>query len=114
LVRANGQVISVGNCAGVFLVPARQVTVQAGQQIDVRMTEEPAGSSGNQLVPVFALPRSSRPAVLADGTVSQDRASETYLAVRPGHAVLTTRAWCLAGSGEIRGSCPVLDVTVVS
>lgn len=28
-------------------------------------------------------------------------------------AVLTTRAWCLVGSGEIRGSCPVLDVTVV-
>jgi predicted RecA/RadA family phage recombinase len=114
LVRVNGQVIPVGNCAGVFLVPARQVTVQAGQQIDVRMTEQPAGSSGNHLVPVFALPRSSRPAVLADGTVSQDRASATYRAVRPGHAVLTTRAWCLAGSGEISGSCPVLDVTVVS
>jgi hypothetical protein len=27
--------------------------------------------------------------------------------------VLTTRAWCLLGSGEIRGSCPVLDVTVI-
>jgi hypothetical protein len=114
LVRVNGQVIPVGDCAGIFLVPDQQVTVQAGQQIDVRMTEEPAGPSGNQLVPMFPLPRSSRPAVLADGTVSQDRASETYRAVRPGHAVLTTRAWCLVGSGEIRGSCPVLDVTVVS
>jgi hypothetical protein len=113
LVRVNGQVIPVGDCAGIFLVPDQQVTVQAGQQIDVRMTEEPAGPSGNQLVPMFPLPRSSRPAVLADGTVSHDRASETYRAVRPGHAALTTRAWCLAGSGDIRGSCPVLDVTVV-
>ena len=111
--RVDGQVIPVGDCAGVFLVPAQQVTVQVGQQIDVRMTEEPAGRSGNQLVPVFPLPRSSRPVVLADGTVSQDRASGTYRAIRPGHAALTTRAWCLVGSGEIRGSCPVLDVTVV-
>jgi hypothetical protein len=113
LVRVAGQVIPVGNCAGIFLVPALQVTVPVGQQIDVRMTEEPAGPSGNRLVPMFPLPHSSRPAVLADGTFSQDRASGTYQAIRPGHAVLTTRAWCLAGSGEIRGSCPVLDVTVV-
>lgn len=111
--RVDGQVFPVGNCAGVFLIPARQVTVPVGQQIDVRMTEEPAGPSGTRLVPMFPLPRSSRPAVLADGTVSQDRASGTYRAVRPGHAVLTTQAWCLAGGGEIRGSCPVLDVTVV-
>jgi hypothetical protein len=113
MVRVNGQVIPVGDCAGVFLDPARQVTVPVGQRIDVRMLEEPAGYSGNQLVPMFPLPRSSRPAVLADGTASQDRASETYQAIRPGHAVLTTRAWCLVGSSEIRGSCPVLDVTVV-
>ncbi len=77
------------------------------------MTEEPAGPSGNHLVPVFPLPRSSRPIVLADGIVSQDWASGTYRAIRPGHAVLTTRAWCLVGSGEIGGSCPILDVTVV-
>jgi hypothetical protein len=113
LVRVDGQVIPVGDCAGIFLVPAQQVTVQVGQQIDVRMMQETAGPSGNHLVPMFPLPRSSRPAVVADGTVSQDRASETYRAIRPGHAVLTTRAWCLVGSGEIRGSCPVLDVTVV-
>ncbi len=111
--RVDGHVIPVGDCAGIFLVPAQQVTVQVGQQIDVRMTEEPAGPSGNQLIPVFPLPRSSRPVVLADGTVSQDRASGTYRAIRPGHAVLTTRAWCLVGSGEIRGSCPDLDDTVV-
>ena len=74
-VRVDGQAITVGSCSGVFLVPAQQVTVQVGQQVDVRMTEEPAGPSGNQLVPIFPLPRSSRPAVLADGTVRQDRAS---------------------------------------
>ena len=114
LVRVDGQVIPVGDCAGIFLVTAQQVTVQVGQQIDVRMMQETAGPSRNQLVPMFPLPRSSRPAVVADGTVSQDRASETYRAIRPGHAVLTTRAWCLVGGGgEIRGSCPVLDVTVV-
>jgi hypothetical protein len=111
LVRVAGQVIPVGDCAGIFLAPAQQVTVQVGQQIDVRMMQETAGSSGNHLVPMFPLPRSSRPAVVADGTVSQDRASETYRAIRPGHAVLT--AWRLVGSGEIRGSCPVLDITVV-
>jgi len=113
LVRVDGQVIPVGDCAGMFLVPAQQVTVQVGQQIDVRMTEESAGPSGNQLVPMFPLPRSSRPAVLTDGTVSQDRASETYRAIRPGHAVLVTRALCLVGGGEISGSCPVLEITVV-
>ena len=113
MARVDGQVIPVGDCAGIFLVPAQQVTVQVGQQIDVRMMQGTAGPSGNQLVPMFPLPRSSRPAVVADGTVSQDRASETYRAIRPGHAVLTTRAWCLVGSGEIRSSCPVLDVTVV-
>ncbi len=112
-VRVDGQVMSVGDCAGVLLVPSLQVTVPTGQQIDVRMAEDTAGPSGNQLVPMFPLPHSSRPAVLADGTVSQDRASETYRAIRPGHAVLTTRALCLVGGGEIRGSCPVLDVTVV-
>jgi len=113
-VRVEGQVIAVGDCAGLFLVPARQVTVQAGQRIDVRMTEEYAGPSGNQLVPMFPLPHSSRPAVLADGAASQDRASETYRAMRPGHAVLTTQGWCLAGGAQIHGSCPVLDVTVVA
>ena len=111
--RVDGQVIPVGDCAGILLVPAQQVTMQVGQQIDVRMMQETAGPSGNRLAPMFPLPRSSRPAVVADGTVSQDRASETYRAIRPGYAVLTTRAWCLVGSGEIRGSCPVLDITVV-
>ena len=91
LVRVDGQVVSVGDCSEVFLVPAQQLTVQVGQQIDVRMMQETTGRSGNQLVPMFPLPRSLRPAVLADGTVSQDRASETYRAIRPGHAVLTTR-----------------------
>ena len=57
--RVDGQVIRVGDCAGVFLVPAQQVTVPVGQQIDVRMMQETAGRSGNQLVPMFPLPHSS-------------------------------------------------------
>jgi hypothetical protein len=106
--------MAVGDCAGYFLVPAQKATVRVGQQISVHMTEETAGPSGSRLVPVFPLPRSSRPHVLAEAAVSPDTATGTYRAVRPGRAALISRAWCLAGNEEISGSCPVLDVTVLA
>jgi hypothetical protein len=98
---------------GYFLIPAQKATVRAGQEISVHMTEEPAGPSVSQLVPVFPLPRSSRLSVLADGAISPDRATGTYRAIRPGRAVLISRARCLAGNKEISGSCPIVDVTVL-
>jgi predicted RecA/RadA family phage recombinase len=106
--------MAVGDCAGYFLIPAQKATVRVGQEISVHMTEEAAGPSGNRLVPVFPLPHSSRPSVLAAGAVSPDRATGTYRAIRPGQAVLVSRAWCLAGNNEITGSCPVIVVTVLA
>jgi len=56
--------------------------------------------------------------VLAPGAVSQDRATQTYRAARPGHAVLISHTQsCLArGHIEVKqvpGDCPVMAVTVV-
>jgi hypothetical protein len=113
-VQLDGRVIAVGDCAGYFLIPAQKATVRVGQEISVHMTEEPAGPSGSRLVPVFPLPRSSRLSVLADGAISPDTATGTYRAIRPGWAVLISRAWCLARNKEISGSCPVVDVTVLA
>jgi hypothetical protein len=114
LVRLNGRVMAVGDCAGYFLIPAQKAIVRVGQEISVHMVEEPAGPPGSKPVPVFPLPRSSRVSVLANGAISPDRATGTYRAVRPGQAVLVSRAWCLAGNQEISGSCPVIDVTVLA
>jgi hypothetical protein len=102
----------VGNCAGLFLIPAQEVTLHVSQEIELHMEEEQAGASGNQLVPVFPLPHSSRPSVLVSVASSRDGATGTYRAIRPGHAVLISHAWCLASSREIRGNCPVIEVTV--
>jgi hypothetical protein len=113
LVRLDGHVMPVGNCAGLFLVPAQEVTLHVSQEIELHMEEEQADASGNQLVPVFPLPRSSRPSVLMSVARSRDGATGTYRAIRPGHAVLISHAWCLSSNREIRGSCPVIEVAVV-
>jgi hypothetical protein len=63
-----------------------------------------------------SLPRSSEPAVLAQMTLSPDGATGTHQALRPGHAALISAAgWCvgLKITGEIKGNCPFLDVTVL-
>lgn len=113
LVHLDGHVMPVGDCAGLFLIPAQEVTLQVSQEIDVHMEEERVGASGNRLVPAFPPPRSSRPSVLTSVASSPDGATGTYRAMRPGHAVLISRAWCLASDREIRGDCPVIEVTVV-
>ena len=93
--------------------PAQEVTLQVSQEIEVHMAEERVGTSGDRLVPAFPLPRSSRPSVLLSVASSPDGATGTYRAIRPGHALLLSRARCLASNREIRGDCPVLEVTVV-
>lgn len=100
-VRVGGRAMFVGSCAGILNGPAPKVTVHTGEEIDVHMTQEPAGPTGNQLVPILPLPRSSRPSVVRPGATSSDRATGIYWAVRPGHSVLMSRAG------------PILDVTVV-
>jgi len=106
MVRIAGRILGVGNCAGLFLVPADEVTLRVGDQIEVHMME---------LTPVFTLPTSSGPSVLQRIAVSPDGVTGTYRALRPGRAELVSDAWCVSirTSQETKGSCPVLAVTVV-
>jgi hypothetical protein len=92
-----------------------KVTVHVGQDIDVHMAQEQTRASGNQLVPVWPLPYSSQPSVLARTTISTDKATGTFTARRPGHAMLFTTAdcWVVATSHQTRGKCPALDITVL-
>ena len=118
VVRVDGHVMGVGNCAGMLVVPAQQVTLDVGQRIDVHVTEEGTGPHGNKRVPAIPLPASSRPSVLIRSTVSPDRATATYRAVGSGDAVLTSsRAFCLHvrhhRDRETTGSCPAIEITVV-
>jgi hypothetical protein len=106
MVRLSGTVMGVGDCAGLLVIPPEKVTVRVGQQIDVHMFE--AGT-------LFTLPRSSAPDVLQRAAVSPDGETGTYRAVHTGQATLISHAWCVGRKikGEITGSCPVLDVTVI-
>ena len=100
--RVSGRVELVGDCAGLLIIPADAMTLRAGQPIDVHVLD-------------VSLPRSSDRAVLTQITVSPDGATGTYQALRPGHATLISAAGSCVGltvKGEIKGSCPFLDVTV--
>jgi hypothetical protein len=98
--------MGVGTCSGQLSIPGLKVTLPVGQRIDVHMT---AG----------AVPHSSLPAVLAPGAVSQDGATQTYRADRPGQAVLVSGArGCLIlrhrQAREVTTrTCPVATVSVV-
>ena len=115
LMRVAGQVTWLGNCAANFVIPAAKVTVHVGQDIDVHMLEESTGYTGTHFVPIFPLPYSSQPSVVARTTISTDKATGTYTARRPGHATLFTTANCLAAGSEqpTQGKCPALDITVL-
>ena len=104
-----------GSCDANFGIPAAKVTVHVGQDIDVHMTEESTGYYGTHFVPMFPLPCSSRPSVLARTTISTDKATGTFTARHPGHAVLFTTADCLDSTSqrETHGKCPALDITVL-
>ena len=103
LVRVSGRVGGVGDCDGLLIIPPVATTLRVGQRIDVHILD-------------VSLPGSSEPAVLAQMTVSPDGATGTYQALRPGHATLISAVgWCvgLKITGEIKGNCPFLDVTVL-
>jgi hypothetical protein len=115
-VRAGGQVLAAGACAGDFLTSAPAVTVQAGQQIEVQMLQQEAiPGSQRVLVPAYPLPRSTNSWVLIRTLVSSAQATATYTALHPGRATLVTTAYC-PPSGPPRSeptTCPVIDVTVI-
>ena len=115
LVLVAGRVMGVGSCAGSFWLLAKKVTLHVGGVIDIHMTEEPAGASGNRLVPVAPLPHNSGSFVLKRTAISPDRATATYKAEHPGHVMLVSRASCMGPglNGKIRDGCPVLNVTVI-
>ena len=115
LMRVAGQLTWLGNCAAMFVTPAVKVTVHVGQHIDVHMLEESTGYTGTHFVPVFPLPCSSRPSVVARTTISADKAAGTFTARHPGHATLFTTAdcWVVARSRQTHGKCPALGITVL-
>jgi len=115
LIRVAGNVTPLGNCAANFVTPAAKVTVHVGQDIDVHMLEESTGYTGTHFVPIFPLPYSSQPSVVARTTISTDKATGTFTARRPGHATLFTTAlcWVVATSQQTHGKCPALDITVL-
>jgi hypothetical protein len=102
LLRVRGRVELVGDCDELLTIPPVAMTLRAGERIDIHILD-------------ISLPRSSDRSVLAQITVSPDGATGTYRALRPGHATLISAGWCvgLKIKGEIKGNCPVLDVTVL-
>jgi hypothetical protein len=109
-------VLASGSCAGNFLMSAPDVTVQAGQQIQVQMLQEEAiPGSMRVLVPAYPLPRSTNSQVLARTLASSAQATATYTAMHPGRATLVTKADCLPSSPPRSEptNCPVINVTVI-
>jgi hypothetical protein len=106
LVRIDGHVAAVGDCAGLLIIPALKVKVRVGQEIDVHMLAGPP-------------PYSSRRSVLMPGAITPPEwAPGTYQPVHPGRAALISRTWpCLIAHHRpprvITGNCPVIGVTVV-
>src|SRR5262245_1507478 len=68
LVRRDGHVRGVGDCAALLVIPALKLTMHLGQQIDVHMSAGPP-------------PHSSRPSVLIPGAIGPDQSTGTYQAV---------------------------------
>ena len=115
-VHADGKVLASGSCAGNFLMSAPDVTVEAGQQIQVQMLQQEAiPGSMRVLVPAYPLPRSTNSWILVRTFASFAQATATYTAMHPGRATLVTKANCLP-SGPPRSepeNCPVINVTVI-
>jgi hypothetical protein len=106
MVRVADRVSPVGDCAGLLVVPAKNVTLRVGEELEVHMFVIAAG---------FTSPGSSAPAVLRRVAVGPEGATSAYLGMHPGHAMLVSHGQCVGIriNGEIVGRCPVLDVTVV-
>jgi len=112
-VRVAGNTMTVGDCAGHLVIPAKKVTLHVGEKIDVYMTET-WSPDDTHLVPLDPLPRSSRSSVLKRIATRVNAAVGTYIAEHPGHAMLIAHASCI-GPGPLDHplSCPVLGVTVI-
>lgn len=102
MVRVAGHVISLGNCAAQFVIPAGSVTLEVGQALQMHITQEDA-----------ALPSSSDSFVLARVAVNSARGIGTYLAIRSGRARLIVHSGCYSPRlVRAFGTCSVLFVTV--
>ena len=105
--RVQGNVLQLGNCEGLLGIPAQQITLRVGQQIDIHLVQEGAR---------YPLPRTSQRRVLVRTWTSADRATATYRAIHPGNAILASRSVnyeCLGNGRDRYRSCPVLNVTVI-
>ena len=88
--------------------------MHVSQDIEIHMTKESTGYAGTHFVPMFPLPYSSRPSVVARTTISTDKAIGSFTARHPGHAVLFTIANCTEPrSQQIHAKCPALDIIVL-
>jgi GrpB-like predicted nucleotidyltransferase (UPF0157 family) len=111
--RVAGRVSELGSCSGNFLTPARQVTLNVGDTIDIHMQQEAGGPSGSSPVPV---PSALLPAVSGSSAVKRTaansaQATTTFRAVHRGRATLIIPGRCLL-DGHRRTGCPVLNITV--
>jgi hypothetical protein len=113
--RVNGGALhAVGSCAGILFIPPTHVTVAVGGEVDVHITEEPSGPTGNHLVPIYPTPFSDDTSVLVPTSVADGGATESFIAVGSGAANVLTRAWCLVTQEQpdVDTTCPVLAVGV--
>ena len=113
LLHAAGKVTSLGNCAGVYMPPTQQVTLNVGDTVDLHITQEGGGPSGSSPVPVppAQLPSVSGSSAVARTAASSDQGTATFKAEHAGQATLVIRGFCLL-NGQKRTGCPILDVTV--
>jgi hypothetical protein len=111
LIRADGHVSAIGNCAGELSRSARTVSVRVGAEIDVHMTPE-GTSAGTPDVP---LPTSTNSEVLRATDPGGRGPTTTYRAVGPGKATLmSTTIFCTSDHTlpPTPKPCPVIDVIV--
>jgi hypothetical protein len=104
----------VGSCAGIFVIPPAHVIVAVGSEVDVHLAQEGSGPSGDELVPIYPTPWSDNTTVLESEIVSDGGATESFIAVGPGTANVTTQAFCLVSGATTDPAkpCPVLEVGV--
>lgn len=113
LLHAAGKVSPLGSCAGSFWSPARKVTLNVGDKVDIHITQEGGGPSGSSPVPVPSaqLPEVSGSSAVERTAARSEQATATFLAENPGQATLIIPGRCLL-DGHQRVGCPILDITV--